>query len=485
MKHLDLLTEFRTLMARFVSEVEASGAMGMYDTHRVAENLMAGLFRELYDWRSLRNLNVTQDKNFPGIDLADDLAGISIQVTATPSLDKIKHTIETFIRHQLHLRYQRLVVYVLTHRQARYSQQALDQAASGLVPISEASDILDFKDICARAAEVSPTKLAAALGVLRDFMHGTTRGLSDADFDPPTRPAERVDLNLVEVYFPKTLYIADLHADVRPARQKRISNERKLVRESLARVGLRAPSDYEVLGGQLVTFYPLDNTQGPFAQVVDLGTVTPLRPREFYSGDEARERVFKSLLRFVLQQKLYKHAVQWMHEEALFAFVPRNESDTVREETWQGQRTSTRRVYERKSNRKDPSKTFICKHFAFAADFVRVDEGWYVALTPDWYFSHGSDYRRSKFADQSLAWLKRQEVNRTVYDHFRFLTAWLGALDSDDLFGPSGQTAPTLTFGEVVSFANHPALPDESWLPLRDAHDDRDVSAVAKLFEPT
>jgi hypothetical protein len=34
-----------------------------------------------------------------------------------------------------------------------------------------------------------------------------------------------------------------------------------------------------------------------------------------------------------------------------------------------------------------------------------------------------------------------------------------------------------------VSFPNHPALPDETWLPLRDASEDNEDSPIKGLFD--
>lgn len=473
MKQLDLINEFLTAMSQLATRAEGASSAQMYDAHKVSENLVLGVFRELYGWRNLRNLNSAESANFPGIDLADDVAGVAIQITATPTLDKVKSTIETFLAYGLDKKYQRVVIYVLSRKQGSYSQEAIDRAAKGKFSFDADKDILDFRDVCGTAANVDPKQLAAALEVVRTYMRGgVARGLSEEDFDPPTSPPERVNLNLIEVYFPPKLYIADLRADLDAFKSGRSRSGRKMVREALSSLNLRAPSDYEVSSQQLITFHPLDDANGPFAQVIELGTVTPLQPREFYGMDEDRERVFKSLLRFTLQQKLYRHQVQWMHEDNLFVFVPRKEGDTMREESWVGQRTSKRRVYERKLNRKDPNKTFLCKHFAFEADFVLSAGRWYIALTPDWYFSFGDNFRRSAFADANISWLKRQEVNRTVADHFRFLNAWLSNLDQDDFFESTKGPATSMSFADIVSFANHPYLPDDTWLPFRDKADD-------------
>lgn len=458
--------------------------MQMYDLHKVSENLVLGVLREIYGWRHLRNLNSTEGKNFPGIDLADDIEGVAIQVTATPTLEKVKSTVETFLKHGFDKRYQRVIVFVLGRKQTSYSQDAIDRAGDGKFRLDANRDILDQSDICSAAAEVEPKQLAAALEVVRAYMRGgVASGLGEEDFNPPASPPERVNLNLVEVYFPTTLYVADLRTDIEEFKSKRLRNERKMVRKALEMLNLRAPSDYEVSAGQLITFHPLDDTHGPFAQLIELGTVTPLQAREFYGADTDRERIFKSLLRFTLQQKLYKHGVRWKHEDSLFIFVPWAGGDLIREENWVGQRASKRTVYERKLNKKDPNKTFLCKHLAFAVDFVFSVGRWYIAITPDWYFSFGDDFRRSAYADANLSWLKRKEVNSTVGGHFRFLAAWLSALDQDDLFESIKSPAATLSLGETVSFSNHPSLPDDTWLPLRNDSDDGEEGQTVGLFE--
>lgn len=471
-------------MSQLVTQVESSSAMGHFDIHKVSEGLVLGVMRELYGWRKLRNLNAEERVNFPGIDLADDTAGVAVQVTGTSTLEKVKGTVETFLAHGLEKRYQRLIVYVLTRKQSTYSQDAIDRVASGRISVTASDDILDVRDVCAKAASVEPRQLSAALEVARSYMRGGVgAGLSEADFDPPALPVERATLNLIEVYFPQQLYIADLRDDVARASGKRGRNERKLIRSTLEELKLRVPSSYEVSSRQLITFHALDDSQGPFARLIELGTVTPLRPSEFYGNNEDQERIFKSLLRFTLQQKLHKHRVRWFYEDGLFAFLPMDDKDLLREETWTGYKKASRRVFERKLNKNDPDKTFICKHFAFATDFVLNKGRWYVALTPDWYFSFGDDYRRSRFADESLKWLKRREVNRTVTDHFRFLSSWLTSLDQDDLFDLAAGAAPTLTFGEMLLFDNHPVLPDETWLPLRDPAEDDEDSPIKGLFD--
>lgn len=173
-------------MSQLASQVEAASAMQLYDIHKVSENLVLGILRELYGWRNLRNLNATERANFPGIDLADDVAGIAIQVTATPTLDKIKSTIETFLKHGLEKKYHRVVVYVLGRKQASYSQAAIDRAAKGQINLDVTKDILDHRDVCGVAVDAEPKQLVAALEIVRTYMRGgvAARGVGEEDFNP-------------------------------------------------------------------------------------------------------------------------------------------------------------------------------------------------------------------------------------------------------------------------------------------------------------
>lgn len=484
-KHQDLINELRSELSELVLNVEGASAMQMYDLHRLAEGVVLGMFRELFDLPNLRNLNASERKNFPAIDLADDSKRFAIQVTATPTLEKVKETLSTFLQHDLASSYDRLVVYVLIRKQNSYSQSAITTITQGRLDFQPDRDILDYRDLLAKAVDLSPAKVRAAVEVLKSYKRGGgPAGLTDTDFDPPSA-VEGTFLNLVEMFFPSELYVGELLPQVKPeGRLGRAHGGRKSIREHLKTSGLWAPTDFEVNARRIITFHPLDDNNNPFATIIDYGTVTPIKPSEFSDIDDDHERVFKSLLRLCLQQKLYKHCVQWKHDDGLFIFVPRQDSDLLREETWTGQKQASRRVFERKLNKYDSDKTFVCKHFAFSVDFVRTDDRWFAALAPDWYFSHGDGYRKSRYADQSLSWLKRKENNRTVTDHFRFLVSWLSKLDADDLFSATITNPSQISFGDVVRFNNHPALDDDQWLPVKDeGPDDPDRFQEARLFD--
>lgn len=474
MKHSELINQFREEIAKLVHEVEASVAMGHFDINKICEDVVCGLFRKLYGFDNLRNLNEDEKQNFPGIDLADDDKRVAIQVTADKSLDKVKDTLNKVIKHGLYKEYDRIIIYNLTKKQASYSEKAVAEICGDHLSFDVRSDILDSRDVSTRAANAEPQKLKAAHDVLLAYVRGVDIGLADEDFDPPTEPEEQLGTNLVEIYFPPKLFIAEILPEVLKSQTgRKVKNHRKGVKDFSRENGRGIPSDFEASGGRIITFHDLDSHDCPFRYLIDEGTVEEFAPSDYYEIDEDHERIFKSLLRFTLQQKLFKQNVRWQHHEGKFIFLPRNASQKKRTEQWTGQRTSSRMVFERKFKTAKNNEVLSTRHFAFSVDFLRVDDGWFVALTPDWFFSAGDDYRRSFYGDKLLSGLKRMEKNRSVYDQFRFLASWLEHIDREDLFFEETSNVPTISFASPLKLVGGRSLDEQLWEPLHDPADDQ------------
>lgn len=444
----------------------------MLDQNRLAEGLVQGLLRYSYDWTQIVNLN-QQQRDYPGIDLADFNARVAIQVTGSSSLEKLKTTLETFLKDGRQQDFDRLVVYVLTEKQSSYRQQSLDDIQGQDFNFNASRDVLDYRDILTRATDISPVHLQRLLGSVIAFSRNIPEGLADEDFDPPKAIVESVHLNLALITLPDTLYVADILPEFLKRKQRSKPHyPRNILREHSRATGNIVPSDYHVFKGQILTFHDLQE-HNPFSWAIDEGTVTELSPEEFYSADPDQERVFKALLRYSLQTKLYQENVKWIHEMRQFAFMPMHEGDSERIVKWKDKKTVARRVYDRKMNKNDPTKVFQQKHFAFGVDFYLLEGNWYVSLTPDWYFSHGPNFSPSSFGSDNVSWLKRNENNSTVETHFRFLVSWLIQLDTSDLF--ENRITHHVQVHEPLSLEGHPFLPDQDWLPLRTVTPDLDT----------
>ncbi|ODB85279.1 hypothetical protein A3195_16910 [Candidatus Thiodiazotropha endoloripes] len=483
MKHQNLLNELRDALGQFAHQIEAAGAMQLYDINKISEDLICGLMRELFDLPNLKNLNAEKKKNYPGIDLADDTARVAIQVTATSGIDKIKGTLETFISHDLHNEYDRLIVYILGRKQASYSQGAIDKICDSKFSFLADRDVMDHRDLAEQSVKVTPKQLVSAVDIMHAYLRGIDGGLAEEDFDPSEDPMENVHLNLLELFFPPTLYIAQLNSDFIPSRKGRSQrNYRKHVQGKCREMEIRIPSGFEASAGNIITFYDLEDDNNPYSALIEKGTVEPIGSSEFCEIDEDHERIFKSLLRFTLQHRLYKEDVVWKHKDRLFVFLPRSEGDDVREESWRDKRQSTRKVFERKYNKNDPSKAFSQKHLAFSVEFLRTEDSWYVAITPDWFFSYGDNFHRSGYAQDNIKWLKRQEINLAVSNHFRFLSVWLKSIDEEDLFTPGEVSEKSLSFGGIATLGGHPSLDDSKWLPRHDRSEEEDMPQTGRLF---
>lgn len=456
MNYVQLQAELSDRLAAFSSKIAMRCAQGLTDAPTQAEDLVAGLLRELLSYRNLRNAN-QGGRNFPGVDLVDDERHLAVQVTAETSLDKIKSTIETIIRHNVHERYPDLRIFVLTTRQQTYSQPAIDRALGGRMKFAVNDHTWDFRDLLRMSTHAGPIAYRRALDTLDAYETGALDAFTGADFDPPM-VVETVEFNLIELYLPQCLYVADL---LDPPKQRR--DARKQLRQRAETLGKRLPSDFSVFEGKIVTFYDLESDRNPFEGLYDRGTATRLGVGEFWAADTAQENLFKSLLRLCLQEQLYKRHVRWVHDEKIFAFFPLREDLWSREETWVDRKTSTRNVVLYKVSKKDPNKGGY-RHLAFEADFLRDDTDWFLAIRPDWYFTTNPDYRPSPIAADLKKGIKRLENNKSVEQHFRFLANWLRGASEGDLLT---QRTGYLSFGDIKTFSNHPALDDGRWIPFK------------------
>lgn len=454
--------------------------MRQTDKNILAENILVSLLSVAFGYPNLRNLNNTDDDNYPGIDLADDVAGVAIQVTSTPDSEKIKHTLEKFVQHKQYQKYKRLIIYILVEKQARYTGKGYDEIIGSTFQFDKDNDILDYRDLL-HTVNGKPFEDVRRVELVLEEHFGPNRTIT---FGRSLKPlTETVYLNLIECVIPDKIYIADLnlprtrdfgmkHGKGRRGRRfSRTFSQREQAQVVLKEMGHRFAVDWECHGGQLITFHDLNNEYMPLAQLVDEGTITEITPKEFYSSSDDNERVFKYLLRRCLQQMLYSRKVHWQHEEHLFIFTPNEEGDRERKVSWANKKISERTVYETTTHEDDPSKVWYCKHFAFEASFKLVAGRWFLSVRPDWFFSYDG-YRRYSDNAGKVSWLKRQEANGHVYNHLMFLTHFL-TTDVPEDFLRTTQARPYqfLKFINAVSFDNAEALDDDAWLPSKKEKD--------------
>ncbi len=134
-------------MSLFVTEVKAATAMQQTDINKVSENVLIPLLAEVYGYKNLRNLNFTEGSNFPSVDLGDETARVAFQITATPGIEKIKHTLSKFIEYKLYKNYNRLVIYILTEKQNSYSDKEINKIIQSEFCFDTKKDIWDYRNV--------------------------------------------------------------------------------------------------------------------------------------------------------------------------------------------------------------------------------------------------------------------------------------------------------------------------------------------------
>jgi hypothetical protein len=460
-------------MSIFVYQVQGSAAMNRTDINRISEVVLIPLFAELFGYKNLKSLNTPQQPNYPGIDLGDETARVAFQITSSADNEKLKETLTQFVKNEFYEQYDRLIIYILTTKQKTYSGSGHKEIIQDTFVFDRKNDIKDYRDLLAIVNGFQIDKARRIEDILEaNFGNRNAVRLVDA----PSHEGEEIYLNLLEISFPDTVYIADLVVDREEVIRnswngadkplKKSASTREVAHAALKQKGASFAVDWECHENKVVTFHNLYDEMLPLAKIIDQGTITPLDSARFYTidgvVDENRERVFKSLLRRCLQQKLFHRNVHWQHQDGLFIFVE-TDGNLKRFEQWYGEKENERTVYERTMKNNKPDEILSCKHLAFRVQFKRLESRWYLLINPDWFFSWDG-YKRSRFAAEKLKWLKKEEDNKQVFNHFRFIVYFLGYEDQPGLFE---QKPPYrfLSFGSIKKFGAAPVLSDETWNP--------------------
>lgn len=154
------LKDISDSLALLSKRVEIYNCVNFYDINIVAEDFYAELLNLIFGYE-LVNLNVAE-KNAPAIDLSDAKNRVSIQVTSDNSSEKVKETIRKFIEQKHYLKFDRLIVLILTKKK-KYTT-AFNTA--GRFDFEVTRDILDYTDLmkCIRG------KKTEELRKMREFL---------------------------------------------------------------------------------------------------------------------------------------------------------------------------------------------------------------------------------------------------------------------------------------------------------------------------
>lgn len=143
MRQQELLLLISKYFSRFSEQVKILNANGEFSINIHAENVLIKILNIIYN-SDFENVNYSEGKNYDSIDLRDKGSKFSIQITATSAIKKIKDTLTTYLQNEHQKKYEKLYILILTGRQEKYSQEAINKVTSNNFVFDQGIDIIDF-----------------------------------------------------------------------------------------------------------------------------------------------------------------------------------------------------------------------------------------------------------------------------------------------------------------------------------------------------
>lgn len=97
--------------------IQYDNEAGLFDINKHCENFYCGLLNLVYGYQ-LKNANI-EEKNFDSVDLIDDISGVYFQITSNKRSEKIKDTIDKFIKKEFYKK-NKLKVLIIGNNKANY-----------------------------------------------------------------------------------------------------------------------------------------------------------------------------------------------------------------------------------------------------------------------------------------------------------------------------------------------------------------------------
>lgn len=288
---------------------------------------------------------------------------------------------------------------------------------------------------------------------------------------------EPIYSNLVKVQFPSHIFIAELDINKKVIKQYNKERKRPFYKPSLYDYAVSAlymqdilfPHDWIVWDGKIITFHNLQDNSVELTKIIDKGTAEKFTCDEFYEISLDYLSQFKHLLKKCIATKLYKQHIRWFRDEKLFVFLPVNKDHEgrwiSRSHSWiKINKSATRKVVDVIYDYKDKTKVFNLKCLAFRIGIENFGREWYLFLKPEWIFLR-NNLKVDDYAFKNIQWLKMNERNMHVFNHFNFILRYLQPSQMESLF-TEYKDYPFIKFGDVEKFDFAPIVPDTVWNSL-------------------
>jgi hypothetical protein len=264
---------------------------------------------------------------------------------------------------------------------------------------------------------------------------------------PPPKP-EKLYSNLLTVAdFGKKIYIASTEY-----------YSRRTLWGKFRDLSVEPGDDFVLKNKQIMTFRDLN--EYPWSEICDVGTIEPFGSAEWaYSKDEERQKDFVELLNRCLRWMLEPDV--WYNKNFEYYFFAPTEDNQPRTLPRKGGKGGPgKTVFGPHMKAKEPMEVAYYRHSAFFGQFMRLDDCWYLEITPHYRFTYNGS-RETKFHANQLKTIKEFELNPAVFSQVYMWASYLERKSQSDLLTSA---YPFLTFGSLASFKVNVGINDKSWL---------------------
>ena len=115
-RRMDLLNKITRQLSILACEIELMNRSNRMTLNSDAETIFCGLINRLEGW-NLGNLNEVA-QNYPGIDLADPVRRVAVQITASNTQKKVDHTLTVFFKNKMERNFDRVIIVIITDKPA-------------------------------------------------------------------------------------------------------------------------------------------------------------------------------------------------------------------------------------------------------------------------------------------------------------------------------------------------------------------------------
>jgi len=264
---------------------------------------------------------------------------------------------------------------------------------------------------------------------------------------PATPQPETLVSNLLEVRrFPPTVFVAS--TDYRKPSE---------IFEWARKEHHKLPNGWLLKDKAIKTIYPLQ--ESPWNHICDVATVEQCDlPKWSNTHDTDRRREFVRLMHHVLRDDMHMRGLWYAKHQKAYYF-PAGHGLNVQDYAYRSLALKTSRRVVIVARQRETGEIRYCRHAAFKHTFLRIDERWYLAITPTYIYTTDNKTPYA-YGEDLLSGMKRMERQQAVLGQ---VVMWKAKLtEPTTLFR---KQHPHIVFGDLLRVHCARGIDDQCWLP--------------------